>query len=162
MSAKTSTDLIESVVGLRSEPGGRAQRPGGGEPLEVPDAVRDLLADEVIEELLAGARTEEEIVGRGGVLAQLTKRLVERARSAELTEHLGYEPHQEPPGGTGNTRNGSTGRRLRPSTARLRYARRVIDRGRASRGSSARAAALRGLRRQDPRPLFARLVDAGH
>jgi putative transposase len=24
----------------------------------------------------------------------------------ELTDHLGYEPHQEPPGGTGNTRNG--------------------------------------------------------
>jgi hypothetical protein len=24
--------------------------------------------------------------------------------SAELTEHLGYEPHQEPPGGAGNTR----------------------------------------------------------
>jgi hypothetical protein len=32
------------------------------------------------------------IVGPGGVLAQLTKRLVERAMSAELTEHLGYEP----------------------------------------------------------------------
>jgi putative transposase len=42
----------------------------------------------------------------------LTKRLVERAMSAELTEHLGYEPHQEPPGGTGNTRNGSTGKTL--------------------------------------------------
>jgi putative transposase len=66
----------------------------------------------VIDELLAGARTEEEIVGPGGVLAQLTKRLVERAMSAELTEHLGYELHQEPPGGTGNTRNGSTAKRL--------------------------------------------------
>jgi putative transposase len=66
----------------------------------------------VIDELLAGARTEEEIVGHGGVLAQLTKRLVERAMSAELTEHLGYEPHQEPPGGAGNTRNGSTGKTL--------------------------------------------------
>src|SRR2546426_5136982 len=32
--------------------------------------------------------------------------------SAELTEHLGYEPHQEPPGGTGNTRNGSTAKTL--------------------------------------------------
>jgi hypothetical protein len=29
----------------------------------------------VIDELLAGARTEEEIVGPGGVLAQLTKGL---------------------------------------------------------------------------------------
>jgi putative transposase len=76
------------------------------------DQVRDRLADEVIDELLPGARTEEEIVGPGGVLAQLTKRLVERAMSAELTEHLGYEPHQEPPGGAGNTRNGSTPKTL--------------------------------------------------
>ena len=112
MSTKTSSDLIESAGGPRSEPGGRAQRPAGGEPLELPEAIRDRLADGVIDELLAGARTEEEIVGPGGVLAQLTKRLVERAMSAELTEHLGYEPHQEPPGGTGNTRNGSTGKTL--------------------------------------------------
>ena len=78
----------------------------------VPDVVRDRLSDEVIDGLLAGARTEEEIVGPGGVLAQLTKRLVERALAAELTEHLGYEPHQEPPGGAGNTRNGSTAKTL--------------------------------------------------
>ena len=80
--------------------------------VELPQEVRDRLSDELIDELLAGARTEEEIVGSGGVLAQLTKRLVERALSAELTEHLGYEPHQEPPGGVGNTRNGSTAKRL--------------------------------------------------
>ena len=30
----------------------------------------------------------------------------------ELTDHLGYEPHQEPPGGAGNTRNGSTPKTL--------------------------------------------------
>jgi putative transposase len=40
-------------------------------------------------------------------LGQLTKRLVERAMEVELTDHLGYEPHQEPTGGAGNTRNGS-------------------------------------------------------
>jgi putative transposase len=117
MSTKIETELIDSAGRLRSEPGGRAQRPAGGArppqlPVELPDEVRDRLADEVIDELLAGARTEEEIVGPGGVLAQLTKRLVERAMSAELTEHLGYEPHQEPPGGSGNTRNGSTPKTL--------------------------------------------------
>jgi putative transposase len=70
------------------------------------------LSDEVIDELLAGASSEEEIVGPGGLLAQLTKRLVERAMEVELTDHLGYEPHAEPPGGTGNTRNGSTPKTL--------------------------------------------------
>jgi putative transposase len=51
-------------------------------------AVRDRLSDELIDELLAGTRTEEEIVGPGGLLADLARRLVERALSTELTEHL--------------------------------------------------------------------------
>ncbi len=111
--AKTEIDLIGSAGGGRSEPGGRAEQPAGGATeLELPSEVRDRLSDEVIDELLAGARSEEEIVGSGGVLAQLTKRLVERAMAAELTEHLGYELHQEPPGGTGNTRNGSMAKTL--------------------------------------------------
>ena len=113
----------------------------GGEPLgetlatpseilgQVPDEIRRQLPDEVVDELLAGARTEEEIVGPGGVLAQLTKRLVERALEVELTDHVGYERHQEPPGGAGNTRNGSTaeavGDRARsgryPHSARSRW-----------------------------------------
>src|SRR5450755_2893020 len=65
------------------------------------------ISNEVIDELLAGASTEEEIAGPGGLLAELTKRLVERAMEVELTDHVGYEPHQEPPGGGQNTRNGA-------------------------------------------------------
>jgi putative transposase len=78
----------------------------------MPDDLRGKLPDEVVDELLAGARTEEEIVGPGGLLSQLTKRLVERAMEVELTDYLGYEPHQEPPGGAGNIRNGSTPKTL--------------------------------------------------
>ena len=70
------------------------------------------ISDEVIDELLAGASSEEEIAGPGGLLAELTKRLVERAMEVELTEHVGYEPHQEPLGGAGNTRNGTTPKTL--------------------------------------------------
>ena len=92
---------------------------GAGEPLgepapppgildRVPDDIRRQLPDEVVDELLAGARSEEEIVGPGGLLSQLTKRLVERALEVEITDHVGYERHQEPPGGTGNTRNGKS------------------------------------------------------
>src|SRR5579884_1705361 len=78
--------------------------------LERPDGER--ISDEVIDQLLAGARTEEEIAGPGGLLAKLTKRLIERALEVELTDHLGYEPHCEPAGGVGNTRNGSTPKTL--------------------------------------------------
>ena len=96
---------------------------GAGEPLgepapspgileHVPDRIRRQLPDEVIDELLAGAKSEEEIVGPGGLMAQLTKRVVERALEVELTDHLGYEPHREPPGGSGNTRNGTTPKTL--------------------------------------------------
>ena len=101
----------------RSEPGGRAQRRAGAprrsdpDP-ELGDRVKELLPDSVIDELLAGARSEEEITGRGGLLSQLTKRMVERAMEVKLTDHLGYESHAEPPGGVGNTRNGSTPKRL--------------------------------------------------
>jgi putative transposase len=103
----------------RSEPVGRAERRAGAARRATPrprpelaEEVRALLPNEVIDELLAGARTEEEIAGPGGLLSQLTKRLVERAMEVELIDHLGYEPHQEPPGGAGNTRNGSTSKTL--------------------------------------------------
>jgi Transposase, Mutator family len=70
------------------------------------------ISNEVIDELLAGASTEEEIAGPGGLLAELTKRLVERAMEVELTDHVGYERHQEPPGGAANQRNGRTPKTL--------------------------------------------------
>jgi putative transposase len=70
------------------------------------------LPDELIDELLAGARTPEQITGPDGLLQRLTKRLVERAMAAELTDHLGYEHGQAPPGGAGNARNGTTPKTL--------------------------------------------------
>jgi putative transposase len=90
---------------------------GGG---ELAREVRDRLSDELVDELLAGARGEEEIVGPGGLLADLTRRLVERAMAAELTEHVGYEPHAEPPGGAGNTRNGTTPKTLQTEQGPVR------------------------------------------
>jgi hypothetical protein len=164
----TKIDQTESVIDgvageAGSEPGGRASRPTGGEPFEIPDAIRDRLSDEVIDELLAGARTEEEIVGPGGVLARLTKRLVERAMLAELSEHLGYEPHQEPPGGAGNTRNGST-----PKTLATEHGPVDVRSPRDRKGSFEPQIVRKGRRRfqglddKIPRPLLERLVDARH
>jgi putative transposase len=92
--------LVDDAV-ERARLRGMARRAGG-----------ERISDELIDELLAGASTEEEIAGPGGLLAQLTKRLVERAMEVELTDHLGYEPHQEPPGGSGNQRNGTSPKSL--------------------------------------------------
>jgi hypothetical protein len=116
MPLSTKGSLVRARV---SDSGGAGGEPLGETPATlsgildcVPDDLRRKLPDEVVDELLAGARTEEEIVGPGGLLAQLTKRLVERAMEVELSDHVGYERHREPPGGTGNTRNGSTPKTL--------------------------------------------------
>ena len=63
---------------------------------------------ESIDELLAGARTPEQITGPQGLLQRLTKRLVERAMAAELSEHFGYEHGEAPPSSVGNARSGMT------------------------------------------------------
>jgi putative transposase len=103
---------VSAREGASGEPLGEPPAPPPGILGRLPDEMRQKLPDELVDELLAGARTEDEIVGPGGLLAQLTKRLVERALEVELTDHLGYEPHAEPPGGVGNIRNGSTGKTL--------------------------------------------------
>src|ERR1700758_1317757 len=101
-------DQEDVVSEERSDPGSAERRevfaglPGGPglgeEPLEV--------SDELLDALLSGARTAEEIAGPDGLLGQLTRRLLNRALEAELAEHLGYERHLAPLGGTGNARNG--------------------------------------------------------
>jgi putative transposase len=79
---------------------------------EVTDRLAGLLPADALQDALAGLRPEE-ITGPGGLVTQLAGRVLETALSAELTEHLGYPPGQAPPGGAGNTRNGSTPKRLR-------------------------------------------------
>src|ERR1700739_560593 len=98
---------VSERSGAGGEPSGEPPAPPPGILERLPDGMRSKLPVEVVDELLAGAKTEEEIFGPGGVFGQLTKRLVERALEVELTDHLGYGPHHQPPGGSGNTRNGS-------------------------------------------------------
>jgi putative transposase len=71
----------------------------------LPGRVKKLLPNGVLDELLGGAQGEEEIVGPGGLLSQLTKRQLERAMEVELTDRFRYEPHLAPPDGAGNARN---------------------------------------------------------
>jgi putative transposase len=67
---------------------------------------------ERLDELLKG-KSPEEIIGRGGLLDQLTKAVMERALQGELTHHLGYakgEPAKPagPASEEANCRNGSS------------------------------------------------------
>ncbi len=64
--------------------------------------------DELLDELLEGCESPEDIFGKHGLVTRLTKRLIERALRAELTEHLGYAPHAPEGRGSGNARNGSS------------------------------------------------------
>jgi putative transposase len=67
---------------------------------------------EAIEKLLDGIDfknlTTEQIAGPDGLLKQLTKRLVEKAMNAEMTDHLGYEKHDVAEKRVSNSRNGKS------------------------------------------------------
>src|SRR3954466_7538043 len=78
---------------------------------EVTDRLAGLLPADALQDALAGLRPEE-ITGPGGLVTPLGGRVFETAGGAERTEPLGSPPGQAPPGGTGNTRNGSMAKRV--------------------------------------------------
>ena len=62
---------------------------------------------QLAEQLLAQAKEQGvELVGPGGLLNQLTKRVLESALEAEMSDHLGYDKHQPIGRNSGNSRNG--------------------------------------------------------
>jgi putative transposase len=71
------------------------------------------IRDEILDELLKGYEKPEDLLGDEGLLRQLKKALIERALGAEMTEHLGYEKGDPTGRGTGNSRNGTSGKTLK-------------------------------------------------
>jgi transposase-like protein len=77
-----------------------------------PAAGRRALPD-VVDELMAKVNGEGlELLGEGGILTQLTKQILERALDEELTDELGYERGDPAGWGSGNSRNGTTPKRV--------------------------------------------------
>ncbi|SIN35855.1 Transposase (or an inactivated derivative) [Micromonospora cremea] len=78
----------------------------GQEPAAGPvGAVTD---EQLIAMLVDRARGEGlKLTGEGGLLQQLTKRVLESALDGEITDHVGYDKHDPAGRGSGNTRNGS-------------------------------------------------------
>lgn len=73
---------------------------------------------ELLDELLAGVSTPDDLLGDGGVFRQLKKALMERALGAELTHHLGYEKGAAR-AGRGNSRNGYTAKKVLTDEGRI-------------------------------------------
>jgi hypothetical protein len=71
--------------------------------VDAPDAVDDGLVAELVARAQAGG---VKLTGEGGLLAELTRRVLESALEGELTDHLGHEPGERAEGGRENYRNG--------------------------------------------------------
>jgi putative transposase len=68
---------------------------------------------EVLDQILAGGSLKpEDLAGEDGLFRRLKKALLERALGAELTHHLGYEKGDPGGRGSGNSRNGTSGKTL--------------------------------------------------
>jgi transposase-like protein len=50
------------------------------------------ITEELLDQLIKDYKKPEDLIGENGLLKQLTKRLLERAMQAEMTDHLGYPP----------------------------------------------------------------------
>ena len=74
---------------------------------------------DLLDELLKDVKTPEDLLGKNGVVKQLTKALLERALEAEMTEHLGYEKHAAEGRGSGNSRNGRSRKTLKTDQGAL-------------------------------------------
>lgn len=117
-----TTEPVRSVISVEGEVSAQQeqpsslpqpsypQAPGAGENLSGPP---QLLATEVVDGLMERVRRDGlELVGEGGVLTQLTKIILERALEEERSEHLGYERGDPAGRGSGNSRNGTSPKRV--------------------------------------------------
>jgi transposase-like protein len=70
------------------------------------EGLAGMVDDELVARLAGQARARGvSLVGEGGLLQQLTKRVLEAALEGEMDSHLGYGKHERD-GGDGNARNG--------------------------------------------------------
>ena len=74
----------------------------------------------VARELLERAKAEGvTLVGPGGLLAGVTKTVLQAALDAEMADHLGYEKGERPPFPSGNHRNGTSAKTVLTEVGRV-------------------------------------------
>lgn len=88
-------DVVDSAMVMEPSPGSGSPAAG-------------LSTEELAAELLARSDGDPvRMVGPGGLLSELTRRVLEAALEAEMTEHVGYEPYDPAGHHSGNSRNGT-------------------------------------------------------
>ncbi len=76
------------------------------EPIGEP--VSEVSDEQLVAMLVDRARSDGlQLTGEGGLLQQLTKRVLESALEGEVTDHLGYDRHDQVGRNSGNSRNGT-------------------------------------------------------
>lgn len=71
------------------------------------------IRDEILEEILKDYKNPADLIGKDGILKELTKRLVEKAMESELTHHLGYDKYSSAGKKSGNSRNGKSSKTIK-------------------------------------------------
>lgn len=66
------------------------------------------ITNQLLDQLLEGCSSPDDILGESGLLKQLTKKVAERALETEMEAHLGYAKHEAAGKNTGNSRNGKS------------------------------------------------------
>lgn len=97
--------ITDNDMTTTADPGEEVITDGAGVAAVVPEE----LIDAVMSNVDAGG---VELLGPDGVLAELTKRILERGLAEELSDHLGYEPGDPAGRGSGNNRNGTTPKKV--------------------------------------------------
>jgi putative transposase len=82
----------------------------------------DLVSDAAIDRMIADAQDSgiPLLDGPGGLIGQLTARVIERALGAEMDGHLGYQKGDPAGNGPGNSRNGSYGKSVTTTSGPVR------------------------------------------
>lgn len=77
------------------------------------------IKQEIIDELLIGTKTKDDLFGAEGLLKQLSKQLIEGMLESELSHHLGYDKHAKAGANTGNSRNGTGSKKVKTGNGEL-------------------------------------------
>ena len=78
----------------------------------------DKAVDALLDEFLKGHRPQD-ILDEGGLVQDLTRRLVQRALEGEMTDHLGYGAHAVEGRDNGNSRNGKSRKKVKTGSGEV-------------------------------------------